>query len=187
MSSAIFTLSYDGQLADRNLINGYDAAAALRGFERSLALTTHAVLNGKIIVQAPALKGAEILFSPPERGSWEATALVVVGGIWALNNVKKDTPIGHLLYSAYDYVIKSATGSTLDYDKSIRVLIEEARNAAEEASPNLDVNVLDAVIERAEKSIEEIHRPIIESETAETAIISFQHERGPEEKITLNR
>lgn len=173
MTIAEFRLSFEGSIANQSLLNGYDAAVALRGFERSLALTTHAVLNGNIIVQAPALKGAVILLSPPQRGSWEATALVVLGGLWTLNNVKKDSPIGHLLYSAYDYVIKSATGMTLDYDKPIRQLIDEGKGNAPEASQNFNVDVLDGVIERAEKSIEEIHRPIIESETSEVARLTY--------------
>lgn len=175
MTSALFRLSFEGELADRNLINAYDGAAALRGFERSLALTTHAVLNGNIIVQAPALKGAEIYFYPPQRGSWETIAAVAIGGAWALNSAGKDSPIGHLIFSAYDYVIKSATGATLDYDKPIRVLIDEGKKAAGEASQNFSVDVLDGVIERTEKSIEEIHRPIIESQTANIANISYRY------------
>jgi hypothetical protein len=173
MSGAAFDLSFEGSFADRRVINAYDVSRALAGFERSLALTTHAVLNGKIIVQAPALKGADVLFLPPEPGSWKTKALVVCGGLWALNNVEPTSPIGHLLYSAYDYVLNSSTGVTLDYDKPIRVLIDEARQNAPEASAELNVNVLDAVIERAEKSIEDMHRPIVESETAHKAIISF--------------
>ncbi len=174
MPIARFTMEFSGELSDRNLIGAYDAAAALRGFERSLALTTHAVLNGQIIVQAPALKGAQILFYPPEEGSWKATAIVVIGSIWALNDVDQHSPIGHLLYSAYDYVIHSATGGDLDYDKPIRRIIEEQRDAAPEASDNLTVDVLDGVVERAEKSIEEIHRPIVETETASTCRIIYQ-------------
>ncbi len=175
MSGAIFSLSFEGSIADRNILGAYDAAAALRGFERSLALTTHAVLNGNIIVQAPALKGAEIYFEPPARGSWESIALVVLGGMWALNNVSKDSPIGHLLYSAYDYVMKSATGISVDYDKPIRVLLEEAKKQAPEASENFNIDVLDGVIERVERSIEEMHRPIVESKTAIVANITYNH------------
>jgi hypothetical protein len=174
VSVAAFKIEFSGALSERNLIGAYDAAAALRGFERSLALTTHAVLNGDIIVQAPALKGAVILFEPPEQGSWTTRALVVIGGIWALNNADQHTPIGHLLYSAYDYVINSATGGDLDYDKPIRRIIEEQRNAAPEASNQLSVDVLDGVVERAEKSIEEIHWPIVETETASNCKISYR-------------
>ena len=56
-----FTLSYEGEAADLSLIDFYDVAEALVGFERSLAITTHYVLNGSVITQAPSLKGAQIL------------------------------------------------------------------------------------------------------------------------------
>lgn len=60
------SLSYSGALADNNVIDMYDAARGLAGFHRSLALTTHLVLNGEIITQAPSLKGADIIVSTPE-------------------------------------------------------------------------------------------------------------------------
>jgi len=65
-----FTLSYEGGLARRRQIDFYDAAYALIGFQRSLAITTHFVINGTVITQAPSLKGAQILALPPEEGSW---------------------------------------------------------------------------------------------------------------------
>ncbi len=169
MTTVSFRLSFEGGTANEHLINAYDAAKALQGFERSIALTTHAVLNGDIIVKAPALKGASVLIAPPRAGSWVAELTVVIGGIWALNNAARETPIGHLLYSAYDYVIKTATGRDLDYSKSIRKILEDGRNSAPEASDKLSVGTLDAVIERCEKSIGDIHRPIVESRTSDYA------------------
>jgi hypothetical protein len=71
MRAIEITLSFNGGAADKNEINFYDVSQALIGFERSLALTTHLVLNGEIITQAPALKGAEILAIPPTEGSWK--------------------------------------------------------------------------------------------------------------------
>jgi hypothetical protein len=71
------TLAYAGSEADNSEIDLYDVAQALIGFQRSLALTTHLVLNDEIITQAPFLKGARILAAPPEEGSWKITALVM--------------------------------------------------------------------------------------------------------------
>lgn len=72
-----FTLSYEGEEADDHAIDFYDVSQALVGFERSLALTTHLVINGTIITQAPALHGARIIAIPAETGSWKQTAVVV--------------------------------------------------------------------------------------------------------------
>jgi hypothetical protein len=55
------TLRFRGQTSDQHAIDLYDVSQALIGFERSLALTTHLILNDEIITQAPALKGAKYL------------------------------------------------------------------------------------------------------------------------------
>jgi hypothetical protein len=55
------TLQYDGAMSDSHLIEFYDAARGLVGFQRTLALVTHLVLHGDIITQAPSLRGASIL------------------------------------------------------------------------------------------------------------------------------
>lgn len=112
------SLSYEGGLADNNVLDMYDAARGLAGFHRSLALTTHLLLNGEIITQAPSLKGAQIIATTPEEGSWKVTA-VVLAGIWAVTSASKDTVPGHILFSAYDYVIRSTLGFPVDFDKTL--------------------------------------------------------------------
>ncbi|WP_455750023.1 DUF7946 domain-containing protein [Rhodobacter capsulatus] len=54
-------LSYTGRTAEAHQLDFYDAAQAMVGFQRSLALTAHLVINGTIITQAPSLKGAKRL------------------------------------------------------------------------------------------------------------------------------
>jgi hypothetical protein len=105
MHIANISLSYSGLLADRSEIDFYDVSQALVGFQLSLALTTHLILNDKIIVQAPSLKGAQILAFPTERGSWKFAAAIVTAGTIAyqLGTAPRDTPLGHLVSSAYDY------------------------------------------------------------------------------------
>lgn len=60
-----------------NEISAYDAAQALYGIARSLAITTHYGLTGKIIKQAPSISGAKVLVQPPRAGSFEFIAPVV--------------------------------------------------------------------------------------------------------------
>jgi hypothetical protein len=101
-----FNLSFEGGLADSHLLDFYNAADALTGFQRSLALTTHLVLNGEIITQAPSLVGAQILIASPEAGSWKVTAavsLMLAGGVHAIGTASRDTAMGHLVTSVYDY------------------------------------------------------------------------------------
>ncbi len=111
-------LKYEGKLADDHELDFYDAARALAGFQRSLALTTHLVLNGEIITQAPSLKNARIIVTTPQPWSWEVIASII-GGAWVLGTATKDSPLGHLLYSVYDYVVSQALGFPVDYNKSL--------------------------------------------------------------------
>lgn len=69
MQPLSFTLSYSGDQADDHEIDFYDVAQALVGFQRTIALTAHLVINGEVITQATALKGVRITAVPPEEGS----------------------------------------------------------------------------------------------------------------------
>jgi hypothetical protein len=167
------TLSFSGSRADHNEINFYDVSQALIGFERSLALTTHLILNGKVITQAPALKGAEIVALPPSEGSWKLSAAILVAATSAyhLGTAPKDTPIGHLIRSGYDYVISEALGFHVDYDKSLGQQYEELKKSKQPVK-ELSQARFDSVIEKCETSIKEMHRPLVKSGTAETAVLT---------------
>lgn len=172
-----FTLSYSGGLADNNVIDMYDAARGVAGFHRSLALTTHLLMNGEIITQAPSLKGAQIIVTTPEEGSWKITA-VVLAGIWAAATAPKDTIAGHLLFSAYDYVISQTLGFNVDYEKSLGQLYDEHLS-----SKKITAEKMDSLIEKTENSIADIHRPIVSSKTAKQADLFGFTERTPGRKI----
>ena len=171
------SLSYSGALSDNNVIDMYDAARGLSGFHRSLALTTHLVLNGEIITQAPSLRGAQIITTTPEEGSWKVTA-VVLAGIWAVASVSKDSVPGHLLFSAYDYVISSTLGFHVDFDKSLGEQYEEKLS-----KNKITAEKMDSLIEKIEPSVAEIHRPIVASKTANKAELISHDDMGKREKI----
>jgi hypothetical protein len=89
-----FTLAYDGKLATDRAIDFYDVAHALAGFQRSLALTMHVMINGEVITQAPSLRGAQILTLPVEEGSWKFVA--AIGGlVFALSQAPQNSVVGH--------------------------------------------------------------------------------------------
>jgi len=156
-------LTYEGRLADSHELDFYDAARALSGFQRSLALTTHLILTGEIIHKAPAMKGARILIATPKPGSWEVIASII-GAAWIAGTASKDTPFGHLLYSAYDYVIRQTMGFPVQYDKSLYQQYEE-QLAANKITPAK----LDSLTEKIESSVADMHRPIVASKTADHA------------------
>ena len=170
-ASVKFTLSFGGGSSDRHAIDLYDVSQALIGFQRSLALTSHLVINDEIITQAPSLKGAIILALPPKPGSWEIVGLVIAGlaaAGYKLGTTPRNTPLGHLIFSLYDYVVKESLGVHVDYDKSIGQLYED--NKAQEAEvPRIEQHQVDSLIEKCSTAITEIHRPIYKTGSAQQA------------------
>ncbi|MEW8696017.1 MAG: hypothetical protein AB2548_11380 [Candidatus Thiodiazotropha sp.] len=168
-----FELSYSGADADEHEIDLYDISQALVGFQRSLAITTHLILNGEIITQAPALKGAKIFAFPSEEGSWKTKAGILILGTAAYHvaTAPNNTPLGHLVFSAYDYVVSESLGFHVDYNKSLGQLYEESRENNIEL-PEVREAQLDSVIEKCTTAITEMHRPIYKTKTANSAQIS---------------
>ena len=165
-----FELEYRGRDADDQVIDFYDVSQALLGFQRSLALTTHLVLNREIITQAPALRGARILCSPPEDGSWKIKAMVVLTSAYALTTTPKDTMLGNVVLSVYDYVVSESLGVHVDYNKSIGQLYEE-NELKQSDLQKIEEHHVDSLIEKCSTAITEMHRPISKNETAEVAQI----------------
>lgn len=156
-------LKFEGKLSDNHVLNFYDAARAMTGFQRSLALTTHLVMHGEIITQAQALKEADILVSTPSPGSWEIIASIV-GAAWVAGTASKDTPLGHMLYSIYDYIISSTLGFHVDYEK---ILFQSYRESLTEKG--ITPEKLESLMEKTESSIGDMHRPIVASQSATSA------------------
>lgn len=185
-----FVLSYEGFEADQHAVDFYDASYAMLGFQRSLALTTHLILNNKIITQAPSLKGAQIYILPVQEGSLKFWARIVVVGtaLYQLGTAPTDTPIGHLVSSVYDYVVHEVTGFHIDYDKSIGQLYEEYNKDKKEKLPQIKQSQLDSIAEKCEIAIRDMHRPIIASQTAQQAKISnyTNGEKRPSEALLNN-
>lgn len=155
-----------GGAADEGLLEFYDASRALAGFQRSLALTTHLVLHGEIITQATAAHGFVIYVPPFIEGSWKAKAKIAIIGAFAVGSVGKDSPVGHAVTSAYDYVLNSTMGFHVDYDKTLQQQYFEAnRQDVTEAK-------LDSLCEKVEASIADMHRPIVISKSANRGQVS---------------
>jgi hypothetical protein len=166
-------LSFEGEAADYNLIDFYDIAEALVGFERSLAITAHYVVNGEIITQAPSLKNVRIFASPPQNGSWKIPAWITAAAITInqINGIPQTTPIGNLIYSAYDFVVSETLGFHVDFSKTLGIQYEEYRKQ-HLSSPAITESGIDSVIEKCDMAIRQMHRPVVKSETASLGWIS---------------
>jgi len=163
---AEFELTFDGAFADRGLLDFYDAGKALSGFQRSLALTAHLVINGEIITQAPAAKGFQLLIPPFERGSWKSKAIFILPVAMAALSAGKDSPLGQIVTSVYDVVLNHTMGFHVDYNKTLQEQYGEYL-----AGKKITSERIDALCEKIEASIADMHRPIVISQTATRASV----------------
>lgn len=165
------SLRFSGNDAEQGNIEFYDLTKALMGFQRSLAITTHLVLTGEVIVQAPSLKAAKIFVHPPEEGSWEITASILVGAFTVGPLfASRDSVMGHLTHSAYDYVISKSLGFRPDFDKTLGQQYEEIQSQGIDA-PILSSERFDSAIEKCDAAVLGMHRPIVQSQSATKAQI----------------
>jgi hypothetical protein len=152
----------------------------MEGFQRSLALTSHLVLNGEIITQAPSLKGASVFVRPPRAGSFEIAAIIAAGAgaVYKLGTADRNTPLGHLVHSVYDYVVKSTLGIRVNYEESLGQSIEISRKRGDSIAPPTQSKI-DSLAEKIEPSLIKMHRPIVKSETASIGKVSHFTKEKP--------
>lgn len=187
MADAEFTLKFQGALAGaNNTIQLYDFAQALVGFERTIALTTHLLLNGEVRTQSPSTKGFHLVAVPFEQGSFASKTLLYVGGgalsvVTAAGVAAPDTAFGWLARSAIEYVIEETLGFEPNFDEGLGDQIESYRQQQQgaEISRDLTQGRFDSLIEKVEPGLKAIHRPIVKSASAETAQIEYSVAGSP--------
>lgn len=158
---AEFELTFDGALANEGYLEFYDAARALAGFQRSLALTAHLVINGEIITQAPSARGFELYIPPFREGSWKSRTKLVIGSAIAIGSVGKDSPVGQVVTSVYSYALSETMGFPVDYSKTLQQQYYEHLRAND-----ISESKLDSLCEKIENSVADMHRPIVISKSA---------------------
>lgn len=160
-----FELSFEGSTSDEHIIDLYDVSEALKGFQRTLALTSHLVLHSEVITKAPYAKDLNIYALPSEEGSWKLIASLAIAGQFLTTGLtsSQDSVLGHIFFSAYDYVISESLGFDVDYNKTLGQLYTEHEKLN---VPVITESQLDSVIEKTQNSIIEMHRPIYKSNTA---------------------
>lgn len=166
-----FSLAYKGEEGAPRELDLYDFSIALIGFQRSLALTTHLVLTGKIIAQSTSLRGADIITFPPEDGSWKTTAAVITENNDS-GTAPSDTTVGHLIRSAYEYVVNKTLGFDPDFEKTLGRQYDELKRRGTQGLSVLKESDLVSLMGKCEVAIRDMHRPIYYSKTAVSGLVT---------------
>lgn len=183
------SLSFDGAAAENGIISLYDLTRALIGFERSLALTTHFVLHDEVITQVTSLRGAQILCSPAEIGSYKVPAYIAAIGtaIGSIGSLESTNPIGHMVFSVYSLAVESATGQAVDYEKTLQQIYRDGLEGGTEGFLMPTRSRMESLVEKIEPAVADMHRPLIASQTAEELRINEgQADETSSKEILLN-
>ena len=62
-------LRFSGQSVEENGLDLYDGSTSFWGFAQAIQIVIHAYMKDEVVSRATALKGAEVYFSAPRRGS----------------------------------------------------------------------------------------------------------------------
>ncbi|WP_299630811.1 hypothetical protein [uncultured Roseobacter sp.] len=167
--------------SQQNAVQFYDVAQALVGFERTISLTTHLLLNGEVLTQSPAAKGFQVHAVPFEEGSWRSRALLSLGTgalalVTAAGVAPPDTAFGWLAKSAVGYVIEESLGFQPNFDETLGEQIKRYRRQEPRTgvSDDLSQGRFDSLIEKVEPGLKSIHRPLVKSQSANVAQIDFK-------------
>lgn len=162
--SANIKLIYSGGVdATTSGIDLYDLSKALYGFHRSLAITYHYLLHDEIITKTPYARDFRIISYPPKEGSFEIIACILVASkiIKEFTTASKDTILGHVAFSLYDYVVKKCLGIHIDMSKSLYKQYLESRK-----------HKVESLAQKLESSVRYMHRPI-QTHSAIACSLSF--------------
>jgi hypothetical protein len=151
MSNIQFSLKYDLPGYESGAINMYDAGEALVGASRAFAISMHYFVNGKVIKQAPSLKGADVKLLVPKNGSFIFDIDIAFATSFILTSAASGV-IGNACYEYLKHIFSKTVGQ--DYGPS---------NSLAKQVIATDEGAIDAMVDTIEGDFSAIHRPIIKN------------------------
>jgi len=140
---------YEGGIAAQGKLDIYDAAVALRGISRAVAITTHAFLHhGEIRTRAERVRGAKIYLEPPVAGSFDQLVKILIDQ----SSLGHEIAVGVAASALWD-VTKTI------WSKTVGVSFEPSTPTGRMLSQRIEPRIgdLEGVLEPA---IKDMHRPI---------------------------
>lgn len=146
--SVDISIAFQGGSASDNRLDMYDGAAALFGFSKTFLVSTHFLVNEKVIFQAPAATGVRCFLRTSRPGSWEQAIQIVVEN--------KEFLLGVGAAAAKD-ILKDFTKVVLTHGvgRPARAATKYVRDLLQRKKPEFEV-----VKEATEGSLRDAHRTI---------------------------
>lgn len=150
-------IRYEGGLADKNYLPGYDGATSIDGITRAVHIALHAYMTGEATTRATALKNSSILLKPARQGSF-IFDLVLLLEAYPATSGAATALAAPMLYDFLKTAFRRATGA-LDAEPenpSLRKLYSRKDPPPLKRHP-VDFDELSEVLEG---SLQDAHRPI---------------------------
>lgn len=138
-------LRFSGTTVEKNGLDLYDGSSSFYGFAQALQIATHAYMTKEIVSRATALKGAQMYFEAPRRGSVLFDIVTVLE--------KYPTTAGLAGAAFYDFIKFSLS-------KAVGKLTVKAETPAIQKLDELDNTFFDQLAETLEGSLRRAHRSI---------------------------
>lgn len=155
-----FKLRFKGDRIQANGLDLYDGSTSFHGFARAMQLVTHAYLNDETVMRATALKGGNLAFCAPRRGS------VLFDIIATFRREPKSAPLNADTF--YDFTRVALARATGDLDAAGQTSFVQRRLSTDEP-------FFDELAEKLEGSLREAHRSI----DNEDVVVSLERPRSP--------
>lgn len=158
-------LRFSGEAVEKNGLDLYDGATSFWGLAQTLQIATHAYMTGEVVSRATALRGAEMYFGGPKRGSVLFDVVAVI----------ESSPTSAAMNAAafYDFIKYSISKAVGRFDNKPATASVQKKLAKDET-------FFDLLAENLEGSLQRAHRAI----DKECGTISIERPREP--LITLD-
>lgn len=137
-------LRFSGATVDKRGLDLYDGSSSFYGFAQAIQIAAHAFMTKEIVTRATALRGAEIYFEAPRRGSVLIDIITVIE--------KYPATAGVAGAAFYDFM-------KIAFSKAVGKLNEKAETPAIQKL-EIDETFFDQLAETLEGSLRRAHRAI---------------------------
>ncbi|QTC87697.1 DUF7946 domain-containing protein [Brevundimonas pondensis] len=156
-------LRFSGGEAERRGLDLYDGSNSFYGFAQAIQIVVHAYMTGEIVSRATALKGAEIYFGAPRRGSVVFDIITVIE--------KYPATAGIAGAAFYDFV-------KVAFSKAVGMLNTKPETPSVQ-KVDVDDTFFDQLAETLEGSLRRAHRaidhgvPLVTLERPRSTLVTF--------------
>jgi hypothetical protein len=157
-------LRFSGKTIEANGLDLYDGSTSFCGFAQAIQIVVHAYLNNEVVSRATAMKGAEVYFGSPRRGSVLFDLIVVAE--------KYPVVAGASAVVFYDFV-KYSLSKAAGY-------LSKAPETPSITKLAIDETFFDQLAETLEGSLQRAHRVI------DNGVHQVTLERSRSELVTFN-